>query len=137
MKVGFTGTRVGMTKAQKQGVLDALARLVHIEEFHHGDCHGADTEAHTMIRRWYPKCRIVIHPSDKVDVRSFCRGDVGLQPKPPLIRNHDIVDAVDHMICAPREVQEQMRSGTWATIRYTKKCLRNYVIVFPDYRGRS
>lgn len=41
--------------------------------------------------------------------------------KPPLVRNHDIVDSTELLIACPKEQVEVLRSGTWATIRYARK----------------
>lgn len=47
MKIGFTGTRQGMTPAQRLKATHWLAKLS-ATEFHHGDCMGADAEAHAI-----------------------------------------------------------------------------------------
>jgi hypothetical protein len=52
--------------------------------------------------------------------------------KPYLVRNHEIVDDSQVLIAAPKEFTEQLRSGTWATIRYARKIGRTVRIVFPD-----
>lgn len=59
MKVGFTGTHHGMTLGQQEAFRKLLCELDTIE-FHHGDCIGADVQAH-MIAMDYP-IRIVVHP---------------------------------------------------------------------------
>lgn len=38
----------------------------------------------------------------------------------PLARNRRIVAAVDVLIAAPETDREELRSGTWATIRYAR-----------------
>ena len=51
--------------------------------------------------------------------------------KPPLDRNHDIVERCDLLIATPHTVEEQLRSGTWATIRYARKVHRPHYIIRP------
>jgi len=52
--------------------------------------------------------------------------------KPYLERNHDIVDATDYLIFAPKTRHEQLRSGTWATYRYAKLMRKNILMLHPD-----
>lgn len=42
MKIGFTGTRHGMTNQQKNQFFKIIINLNDLKEFHHGDCIGAD-----------------------------------------------------------------------------------------------
>ena len=51
---------------------------------------------------------------------------------PPLVRNHKIVGAVHLLIATPKTDKEELRSGTWATIRYAKKVRLSTCIVYPD-----
>lgn len=99
-RVGFTGTRAGMTTLQRVRVLELLSRLAPGERFHHGDCIGADKEAHDTAR----SCGLLIeaHPSTLDEFRAFTDADVVHQAKPPLDRNRDIVDAVELLVAAPR-----------------------------------
>jgi hypothetical protein len=131
--IGFTGTQHGMTPAQRLTVAGFFGNRKG-SEFHHGDCIGADAEAHDIAIE--AGCRIVIHPPDISDKRAFCAVREGLdfayQPKPYLVRNHDIVDLVDEMLAAPGETEEQLRSGTWATVRYARKSGKKLFTVFPD-----
>ena len=145
LKIGFTGTQVGMTDKQKQHVYSSLSRhingntLIPIKdrgvplitpEFHFGDCIGADEESAEMAEKL--NYILVSHPPTNDLKRAFCNYDIQLAPKPYLQRNHDIVDEVNIMIATPKEDKEQLRSGTWATIRYTKKMNKGLTIIMPD-----
>jgi hypothetical protein len=127
-KVGFTGTQVGMSDKQKLAV---RAQLISMDpdEFHHGDCIGADKEAHDIAVSLGIKT--VIHPPKNNSKRAFCTGDVVLPAGDYLDRNRDIVNSVNVMIATPKEEAEQLRSGTWATIRYAKKVLKSPLVIFP------
>lgn len=46
-------------------------------------------------------------------------------------RNHDIVDATEWLIATPKKFEE-IRSGTWATVRYAKKVKKPVTIIWPD-----
>ena len=128
MKVGFTGTRFGMSYKQKEALSNLLYETLD-EEFHHGDCLGADYEADSIARKW--GYEIVIHPPEDKKYRAFCAqsGDTVWEPAPYLERNRDIVDSTDKLIAAPKSGKEELRSGTWATIRYARKMGKEVVIL--------
>lgn len=128
MKIGFTGTQIGMSERQRIEFYRQMIRHMP-DEFHHGDCIGADTDAHNLVVPMLDT-RIVIHPPTKSAKRSFLRADETLPTKPYIERNHDIVDAVDLLIAAPKnERVEELRSGTWATIRYARKTGKPVIIL--------
>lgn len=131
IKVGFTGTRKGMTAAQEIVVANLLKEY-HSEgaEFHHGDCKGADDAACTAAMDI--GYRTVAHPCDILKMRAFTWSDIILPEKPPLERNKDIVDVSDIMFAAPNGKEEELRSGTWATVRYTRKKNLIHILIFPD-----
>ncbi len=125
--VGFTGSRKGITDAQA-GMLRGL--LCPVTTFHHGDCIGADQAAHDIAREsgsW-----IVGHPCTLFGMRAHCRCDQLLPPRAPLVRNRNIVDACNYLIACPNTKEEVLRSGTWATIRYSIKQKKPLVIVYPN-----
>lgn len=130
MKIGFTGTQKGMSPGQINGLMQLLDDL-DASELHHGDCIGADAEADRVARAMDVK--IVIHPPEKGRKRAYCfkPGDVELDRREYLQRNHDIVDATDVMIATPAEDQEQMRSGTWATVRYARRVGKKVIVIVP------
>lgn len=134
IKIGFTGTRRGMTRLQKNSLIKFLVNF-QVDEFHHGDCIGADEEAHELVDNSETES-IQIHPPINSDKRAWCTAKytkhVIWKPKPYIARNHDIVDAIDILIACPGESDEQLRSGTWSTIRYAKKKNKTINIIFPD-----
>lgn len=132
MKVGFTGTQRGMTDRQLSKVdsmLRALAAPAPIDEFHHGDCIGADEQFHQAVND--PE-RTFIHPPEDNSKRAWCHSCHILKPKPYLERNHDIVDSVDVLIATPKTNYEELRSGTWATIRYAMKKDKKVMVIYPN-----
>lgn len=130
MKVGFTGTRRGMTEAQKNALWWFLLHHPRLDrEFHHGDCIGADAQAHLVARSL--GFRIVVHPPASDTLRAWCEGDEVLDPAPYLRRNRAIVDACDVLIACPGG-PEVRRSGTWATIRYAQSRGAPLVLIRPD-----
>lgn len=134
MKAGFTGTQIGMSLNQVEKLKKVLTRLG-VTELHHGDCIGADAQAHEVCLA--AGIDIVIHPPVDGRKRAYC----DIQPhtlsvvttkvrRPYLDRNHDIVDDTDMLIAAPKdEKTEELRSGTWATIRYAEKKFRIIAIL--------
>lgn len=120
MIIGITGSQRGATRAQLQALTRRLVELGCVE-LHHGDCIGADAQAHETARAL--GLRIVIHPPMSDAKRAFCAGDEVRPVRQYLDRNHDIVDASDVIIGLPATRSEAQRSGTWATIRYARKVL--------------
>jgi hypothetical protein len=138
MRIGFTGTRKGMTDAQFETFEKLLSKFLNDgpSVFHHGQCVGADCEAAAIAHDlgYY----VIAHPGyyDKNPSWMGSRGafdqnDEVLSEKPFLVRDHDIVDASEILIGTPGQVTEQRRSGTWATIRYGKKT-EFVIIIYPD-----
>ena len=126
MIVGFTGTKQGMTVFQQDTLCRLLAKYRPVE-FHHGDCIGADHQAHLIAKKL--GIRIVVHPPDNPKARAYCDADLTMPEKSYLERNHNIVDCSDLIIAAPKSQREQLRSGTWATVRYTRKQQKDLVIL--------
>jgi len=143
MKLGFTGTQIGMTPRQA----DAFRQFIEskgVTEFHHGDCIGADAQAHSIARvRHIP---VIVHPPSDPKKRAYvefgalsiiaCGSDpfsMYVRPEKPYIeRNHDIVDETDELVATPKSVYEELRSGTWATIRYAQKLGKPVTLIMPD-----
>jgi nucleoside 2-deoxyribosyltransferase len=128
MKVGFTGTRKGMTLEQQETFAQEFIKL-NPTELHHGDAIGADEQAHNIAKF---RTKIVIHPPLNPSKRAYKRGDVHLEPKPYLERNRDIVDSTDILIACPKEFSEILKSGTWACTRYARSRSKPVLIIWPD-----
>ena len=120
MKIGFTGSREGMSSSQKEQFVMKLYELGPTE-FHHGDCEGADGEAHDIVREFFPDVKITGHLPKSFAKRAFRECDEYKDPLPYLTRDHKIVDISEFMFGAPLTDNEIIRSGTWATIRYARK----------------
>ena len=108
-----------MSQAQKlqlHVVLEGLA----VDEFHNGAARGADEQAakialtHVLYRE-----SVIAHPTGP----------------DPLVRNREIVAACDVLIAAPSEDKEQIRSGTWATVRYERAAMIPVVMLSRGGRG--
>ncbi len=129
MKIGFTGTRSGMTEAQREKVAAVLQELA-TEQVHHGDCIGADADLHAIARAL--NIAVVLHPPADAKARAFCSDAAEERaPKAFLKRNRAIVDETDVLIATPYG-PEQQRSGTWATIRYARKLERSRYVFMRD-----
>lgn len=118
--VGFTGTRSGMTALQKV-TFNRLVQSLQIKEFHHGDCVGADYDAHEAVRRLLPECEIIAHPPQSDKYRAYVSECTVLDPKPYLERNRDIVSASGLIIVVPKQDSKptNMRGqGTWWTFEH-------------------
>lgn len=119
-----------MSELQLKLLHDILAFAVKDNQvvFHHGDCVGADEQAHEIALTL--GCKIHIHPPLNRTKRAFCDAwTVMHEPKPYLVRNKDIVNASIGMIGAPKTDKEEMRSGTWSTMRYTTKSNKPIIIL--------
>lgn len=122
--VGFTGTAVGMTAYQCEELerlwLKLRSQSSKQIELHHGDCVGADEQAHDIAKKL--GFRIVIHPPIIETKRAFCSGADEIRPAYDfLIRNHHIVDESSELFVGPKTNQEELRSGTWSTYRYAEE----------------
>lgn len=130
MRVGFTGTRNGMSQSQ-QDVFRVLLSSLKATEFHHGDCVGADNEAANIAHDL--NIAIAMHPPLNT---SLVAGNPYVTKTFPakgyLARNRDIVDEIDVLIGVPKERDRQSTGGTWYTIDYAKSKEKIVFIIFPD-----
>jgi hypothetical protein len=137
LHIGYTGTQRGMTGAQAE----AVAKLLCLHGTcgfvgHHGDCVGGDAQFDALARLAPGFDRMHIYPCTITEKRAYCTPvagrDVVYYSRAPLDRNHDIVHAVTYMIAAPKSMHEELRSGTWTTVRYARKAGKPIAVVFPN-----
>jgi len=136
MIIGFTGTQRGLTSYQKQALVHFVLSLAQGDhQFHHGDCIGADFQATEIFSSF--RIPLYCHPPLNKSKRAWGTIEYPhshIYPAAPyLTRNHNIVKACHVLIACPGEFKEQLRSGTWATVRYAKK-QRNVrvIVIYPD-----
>lgn len=136
VKIGFTGTRIGLTFEQQGWLKGYLGQWASSNgtysscEFHHGDCIGADAEAHDIAKEL--GFDIVRHPPKDDKFRAFKSSPRSHFPKTNRIRNRFIVDSVEFMVAMPKNTKNIVRSGTWATIRYAKSRDKTLHIIYPS-----
>ena len=128
-----------MTPNQKLWVREKLVcfKAAGAVRFHHGACIGSDEQAARIAKDlgYY----IVAHPGynprnpeGRMYRSNFVGNDEVREEKPFIARDHDIVDETDHMIATPISEIEEVRSGTWSTIRFARKHQKPIEIVYPD-----
>ncbi len=132
LRIGFTGTRHGMTDDQKKE-FEKLVTSKEFEEFHHGMCEGADEQAHHIMEDENPDVKIIGHPPKFTGSKVNVPCHILMKPDDYLARNHNIVDATDILIATP-DVKEKTRSGTWSTVRYARKKGKKIYIIHKNGR---
>ena len=133
--IGFTGTRLGITEEQKKSIGGLiLGMAVTPDEFHHGDCIGADSDAHDIVRALSKKIKIIIHPPKKEGLRAFKKGDETRQPLGYYERDRNIVKNANMVIAAVKEkdVSVPGNGGTWYTINYALSHYMPVKIILPN-----
>ncbi len=126
MIVAFTGTRSGMTPAQRATVEHLLAELAPVQ-VRHGDCKGSDDEFANLCAALTPRPRIIAHPGEsKKDGtnldRAFNPHSDEVRPvKTHFARNRDMVDVANVLIGTPLSLENQDAGGTWYTVTYARR----------------
>jgi hypothetical protein len=133
--VGFTGARAGMTPAQAHAVDALLGRLADSHPDRalcglHGDCVGADADFDAICKR--RGIAVKIRPASIAGMRAGCDSEAIAEPRPPLVRNREIVADSELLIACPRTREEVLRSGVWATIRAMRRRGGPIYLVAPD-----
>jgi len=133
MNLGFTGTRNGMTDAQKMAFEELVVRLTPWT-FRHGSCRGADVEAARIVDNALHDVAIVAHPGPDGDPNRASSGvDTETLPgKTHFARNRDIVNLTDALAACPPCRPLPERGGTSYTVGYARKKGKPVYIIWPD-----
>ena len=139
--IGFTGTRAGMTSTQMKTFQRIIGRYAGVV-LHHGDCLGADENAHRLVT--VSGGRVEIWPPDKDAARAYLHL---VRPKqvlkvhevaPYLERNRSIVENTEFLIAVPHTRHMTYRgSGTWYTFRYARDMGKKIRLILPSGRVRG
>ena len=131
LSVGFTGTQKGLMRSQRNTLVD-LFKVLKLEgavELHHGDCEGADDQAHDLAVDL--GFRMIGHPPLDSSKRVFRDFDDTHARYDYLVRNQHIVNETSILIACPQG-PEELRSGTWATVRKARRLARRIIVIKPD-----
>jgi hypothetical protein len=118
-----------MTEVQRETLRRVLAEL-EPAWFHHGDCLGADAEAHDIAVELGIGTHA--HPSNLEGWRAFKKADIVEPPANPHYRNRQIVSTSRIMTAGPGGMAELQKGGTWSTVRFTRYVQVPLIIVWPD-----
>lgn len=129
--VGFTGTRAELPREQWNTLSATLADRNLGEQFHSGQCVGADEEAHHLAVAY--GYRTHVWPPINRKFRAHYKGDVMHTAMTYGNRNLAIVQHADILIaCPPGAEQDWPRSGTWMTVRIARKLGVPRIIIRQD-----
>lgn len=138
MKIGFTGTRDGMSNKAKDTVYNVLEKYKP-DEVHHGNCIGADGDFINICVFQVKIPYIIAHPgmsyfSNVVGPQTTNISDEYKKPDTHFKRNRTIVDSTDLLIAVPKKKPDatEQGGGTWYTINYARKKQKPIIIVWPD-----
>jgi hypothetical protein len=125
----FYGNKKGFERTPDK-LLQQFFKENEIIEFHHGDSIGADSQAHQIYLAVHPGKKVFLHPTTKD--RGFNKAEnlVEYSEEPnPLKRNERIVRICDLLLVCPKSIQQEARSGTWATYRYAMKLKKKVLVL--------
>lgn len=157
MILGFTGTRKGLTPAQRaqlpsvlvvQPLLKSSDGMFGIDPIRtlHGGAAGADQEFHDWLMEATPWMSvpplIEIYPTEDRAQLWYSRDSRQVNwcvhpGSDPLTRNRIIATRCDALLACPAEATEQLRSGTWSTVRYARKASKPVTLLLPDGKVRE
>jgi hypothetical protein len=129
--LGFTGTQKGWTTEQAYSAEYAIECLR--KDFlwmNNEGCIGSDAQAAHL---WQSKGGFIyLHPPILETKRAFIQAEQTGLPLSYLERNEIIISMSSCLLATPGEMTEQLRSGTWSTVRYARRSRISIVFVYPD-----
>jgi hypothetical protein len=131
MKIGITGTRKCITQEQQKSLHDLLESFIPYE-MHHGDCIGADAQAHSVAILHEQKT--VLHKPINTSLVANCLGDEERLPLEYHARDRQIVIETDILIALPLTEPMQTRGGTYYTFSFSEKMKKPSIIIWPNGR---
>ena len=139
MIIAFTGPRTGMSTRQQDSFTEIITTYAgyHFTTsqnllFFHGGCNGSDIEARdiALACKEYQKIDIECFPGDKDQYENNIGFDQEVHDQMPYLwRNKNMVNACNILIATPQSLVEELRSGTWSTIRYARKIKKPCLIL--------
>jgi hypothetical protein len=137
--IAFTGTSRLQNPAKAHALIYetilALALTARVDEFHSGGAYGADTKAAIIAHALYPEAAHILHVpygcywnERLTDLVKF--DEVRYITDGYMKRNDSLVASASRLIAFPKTADEELRSGTWATIRRARKA-GVPVLMFP------
>lgn len=136
MRVGVTGTRNGMTEAQKVAFTKTIQSFDPVW-FGHGDCVGVDDQAATIVHGLFgDDCVIARFPpmgddSDPLRANNPHFHEEHVKQN-HFARNRSIVDASELVIVIPMQYTPQGQGGTWYTYDYARKKRKKVWVIWPN-----
>jgi predicted Rossmann fold nucleotide-binding protein DprA/Smf involved in DNA uptake len=140
MIIGFTGTRFGLTPAQGAALADVVLRpaCYYAERHLNGGCRGADREMFAYLLGLDGVIEVLPGSVEQAawaeEQRASLLGRRYIihEVEPYLARDLKIALRCNRLIACPGTATEQLRSGTWATVRYARKAGKPITLVLPD-----
>ena len=129
--IGFTGTQAGLTPKAVEILTSNLRSYRedhHFINFRHGDCVGADAQAHDIAMAL--GFTVIIHPPLINSMRAHKKGHQWHPARPYLERNKNIVRGCHLLVACPKDsMNEELRSGTWSTVRFARKAQKSILLI--------
>lgn len=137
--LGVTGTRNGISHAQRDFAKSFLAQCDVGSTLRHGACLGADDDIVRIVfnMNYYRNnlFSIIAYPpivETFYSHISVIKSNEIMSREDYLERNLRIVQDCNFLLAFPGQDYEVVRSGTWATVRMARRLKREHMIVLPD-----
>lgn len=137
--LAVTATRKGLTLPQERTFVSVIrCAICDPFVFHHGAAVGGDcdlTRLAVAMRQLGRTIRIVAWPSNLASQQAASALAVSDEVKPaapPLERNLNMIANADMVMAFPAGFHEEVRSGTWATVRAAERNSIPVTMIWPD-----